>query len=124
MTTITITVEDIPSSVANRAVKLVHFAGQLDESNVDEKAKEIYALIEAAKGTLYMIFDFAGLEYMNSKSIGYLTDWYTKLSEKQGNIIVAQARPNIIDILSVVGITQLVKCVDTVDEAKIIAAQN
>lgn len=124
MTTITITVEDLPSTVAGRTVKLAHFAGQLDESNVDDKAKEIYALIEATKGTLFLIFDFEKLEYMNSKSIGYLTDWYTKLSEKQGSIVIARARPNIVDILSVVGITQLVKCLDTVDEAKILAAQN
>ena len=41
---------------------------------------------------------------MNSKSIGYLTDWYTKLSEKK-EIVIANARANILDILQVVGLT-------------------
>jgi len=97
---------------------MLHFTGQLDESNVDEKSKEVYQLIEAAQGPLYLIFDLAGLEYMNSKSIGYLTDWYTKLSEKQGGIVLAQARPNILDILQVVGITQLIQSYATIEEAK------
>ena len=56
---------------------------------------------------------------MNSKSIGYLTDWYTKLTEKKGGIIIANARPNILDILQVVGLTQLIQCVGSVDEAKL-----
>lgn len=119
MAQITITVEDVASSVPDKKIKLLKFAGQLDESNVDEKAKEIYSIIEAIPQGLFLIFDFEKLEYMNSKSIGYLTDWYSKLSEKKGGILIASARPNITDILQVVGITQLVPCVGSVDEAKV-----
>lgn len=119
MAQITITTEDVASSVPDRKIKLLKFTGQLDESNVDEKAKEIYDTINSVPQQLFLIFDFANLEYMNSKSIGYLTDWYTKLSEKKGNIFIASARPNILDILQVVGITQLIQCVGTVDEAKV-----
>ncbi len=119
MAQITITVEDIASSVPDKKIKLLKFAGQLDESNVDDKAKEIYDIINATPLGLFLIFDFEKLEYMNSKSIGYLTDWYSKLSEKKGGILIANARPNITDILQVVGITQLVPCVGSVDEAKV-----
>lgn len=118
MAQITTTVEDLVSSNPDKKVKLVKFTGQLDESNVDEKSKEIYDLIAGTPQALFLIFDFAGLEYMNSKSIGYLTDWYTKLNEKKGGIVIAAAKPNILDILQVVGLTQLVNCVGTVDEAK------
>lgn len=118
MAQIIITVEDIPAASADKKLKLVKFAGQLDESNVDEKAKGIYDLMSATPQGLFLIFDFEKLEYMNSKSIGYLTDWYTKLSEKKGGIVIANARPNILDILQVVGLTQLIKCVPTVEEAK------
>lgn len=121
MAQIFITVEDIPSGAPDKKVKLLKFTGQLDESNVDEKAKEIYDFINATPQGLFLIFDFEKLEYMNSKSIGYLTDWYTKLTERQGGIIVANARPNILDILQVVGLTQLIPCVPTIDEAKIAA---
>lgn len=118
MAQIIITVEDIPATKADKKLKLVKFAGQLDESNVDEKAKGIYDLMNATPQGLFLIFDFEKLEYMNSKSIGYLTDWYTKLSEKKGGIVIANARANILDILQVVGLTQLIKCVPTVEEAK------
>lgn len=119
MAQIIVTTEDLASTSPDKKVKLLKFTGQLDESNVDEKAKEIYDIISSIPQGLFLIFDFEKLEYMNSKSIGYLTDWYTKLNEKKGGIIVANARPNILDILQVVGLTQLINCVGTVDEAKI-----
>lgn len=118
MTQATITVEDVPGSQPNKTVKLIKFSGQLDESNVDEKAKIMYELISKVPQNLYLIFDFDELEYMNSKSIGYLTDWYTKLNEKKGSIVIAKAKPNILDILQVVGLTQLISCVSTLEEAK------
>jgi anti-anti-sigma factor len=119
MAQIIVTTEDLASTSPDKKVKLLKFAGQLDESNVDEKAKEIYDIIASVPQGLFLIFDFEKLEYMNSKSIGYLTDWYTKLNEKKGGIIVANAKPNILDILQVVGLTQLINCVGTVDEAKL-----
>lgn len=118
MTEINITIEEIPSTVKDQVVKLIKFQGQLDESNVDEKAKVIYSLIEQNPKNLYVLLDFEGLEYMNSKSIGYLTDWYGKIAEGNGRIVISKARPNILDILQVVGLTQLIKCFTTIDEAK------
>jgi anti-anti-sigma factor len=118
MTQSTITIEDIPVSVKGQTAKLVKFAGQLDESNIDEKAKIIYQLLEQFPQNLYLLFDFEGLEYMNSKSIGYLTDWYGKVTEGNGRIVISKTRSNILDILQVVGLTQLINCYPTMDEAK------
>jgi anti-anti-sigma factor len=118
MTQINITIEDIPATTKGFVAKLVKFQGQLDESNIDEKAKDIYAIIEQVPQNLYLLFDFEELEYMNSKSIGYLTDWYGKISEGKGRIVIAKARGNILDILQVVGLTQLINCYNTLDEAK------
>lgn len=123
MAQIIITVEDLVSGTPDKKLKLVKFSGQIDESNVDEKAKEIYDLIAATPQGLFLIFDFEKLEYMNSKSIGYLTDWYTKLTEKKGGIVIASARPNIVDILQVVGLTQLIPCTGTVEEAKLVVTK-
>lgn len=118
MAQVQITIEDLPGNHPDKTVKLVKIIGQLDESNIDEKSKMLYELIAQTPQNLHIIFDFEGLEYMNSKSIGYLTDWYTKVSEKQGGIVIAKAKPNILDILQVVGLTQLIPCVSTLDEAK------
>lgn len=123
MTQANITIEDIPVSTEGVAAKLVKFQGQLDESNVDEKAKIIYDLVEQNPQNLYLLFDFEELEYMNSKSIGYLTDWYGKVTEGGGKIVVAKTRSNILDILQVVGLTQLINCYATLDEAKLALLQ-
>lgn len=118
MTEAHITIEDIAQSDTTKVAKLITIVGQLDESNVDEKAQEIYALITANPQGLHLIFDFGGLEYMNSKSIGYLTDWFGKVTETQGKIAIVKAKPNIIDILEVIGLTQLIPMFASLDEAK------
>lgn len=117
MTEVSITIENAPSSSPDKPIKIVHIKGQLDESNVDEKIKEIYKAIEENPKNLNMVFDMEGLDYMNSKSIGYLTDLYGKLTESGGKVMIACAKPNILDILQVVGLTQLVPTFDTVKAA-------
>lgn len=118
MTEAHITIEDIQSADPQKHIKLITIAGQLDESNVDEKAQEIYTIINQNPQSLFMIFDFGKLEYMNSKSIGYLTDWYGKVTQGGGKIAIAQAKQNINDILQVVGLTQLIPIYNNIDEAK------
>ena len=123
MTTVQITIEDLSGAPQGKVLKLIRIVGQLDESNVDEQAKTIYTLIESGIQGLSLIFDFTGLEYMNSKSIGYLTDWYSKVSTTGGKVVIAAARENILDILQVVGLTQLIPAYATVEEAKIAVLQ-
>ncbi len=123
MTPVQITIEDVAGAPAGKTVKLIRIIGQLDESNVDEQAKSIYQVIEAVPQGLSLVFDFTGLEYMNSKSIGYLTDWYSKVSASGGKVVIAAARDNILDILQVVGLTQLVNAYASLDEAKAVVLQ-
>ncbi|MBP7898795.1 hypothetical protein KAZ92_02510, partial [Candidatus Gracilibacteria bacterium] len=92
MTEAHIIIEDIAQDDAAKHLKLIAVSGQLDESNIDEKAQEIYALLTQNPQGLYMIFDFEKLEYMNSKSIGYLTDWFGKVTEGQGKIVIIKAK--------------------------------
>jgi len=103
---------------SGKMAKQVRFVGQLDETNVDEEAKQVYAIIDAFTETPQLIFDFSGLDYMNSKSIGYVTDWYSRVTEKGGKLVIAQPKPNIVDILKVVGITQIVSVLDSLEEAR------
>lgn len=119
MTPIELYISDVTLDGSDRVVKQAAFVGQLDESNVDEQAKKIYELLETMPEKSALIFDFAGLEYMNSRSIGYLTDWFSKMTEKGGTLVVIQARDNIEDILKVVGLTQIIDFYLTVDEAKL-----
>ena len=119
MTPVNVTVTDLPAPNPEQTGKLVTFQGQLDESNIDENSKIIYDLIQKTPKGLYLLFDFSKLEYMNSKSIGYLTDWYGKITEGgEGRIAIANPPDNIFEILQAVGITELVKCYKSMEEAK------
>ena len=118
MTEASMLIEDVASTDASKIMKQVLFSGQLDESNIDEKAQAIYQLITQFPKGLNLVFDFEKLEYMNSKSIGYLTDWYGKVTEGGGHLVIIKAKPNIVDILSVIGLTQLIPMFGSVDEAK------
>ncbi len=118
MTEVTITTTDGQSSIAGRTLKIVKISGQLDESNVDQKIQDVYKLLEETPKNLDLIFDLEELEYMNSKSIGYLTDLYGKITENGGKVALAKAKPNIQDILQVVGLTQLVQIFDSIELAK------
>lgn len=118
MTEANMLIEDVASTDATKIIKQVLFSGQLDESNIDEKAQAIYQIITQFPKNLNLIFDFEKLEYMNSKSIGYLTDWYGKVTEGGGHLVIIKAKPNIVDILSVIGLTQLIPMFGSLDEAK------
>ncbi len=119
MTEVSITIETGQHPVNGKTLKIVKIAGQLDESNVDQEIQKIYQTMEETPSNLDLIFDLENLEYMNSKSIGYMTDLYGKLSESGGKMFITKARPNITDILQVVGLTQLVTLYDTTEEAKL-----
>ncbi|HBB02972.1 MAG: anti-sigma F factor antagonist [Candidatus Peregrinibacteria bacterium GW2011_GWF2_38_29] len=118
MTEVNITVEDVQTGKENTFVKLVTIVGQLDESNVDEKSTMIYELISKTPANLSLIFNLENLEYMNSKSIGYLTDWYGKISSANGKMVIVKAKPNVADVLQVVGLTQLIPIFNSLEEAK------
>ena len=122
MTDITISFRDL--NVNGVAMKHISFRGQLDETNVDSEAKKIYQII-GEMPIPKLILDFSELEYMNSKSIGYVTDWYTQALAKQGGLAILNPRPNILDILKVVGITQIIPVYGDLESAqKELAAQN
>lgn len=105
------------ATIDGKAVKIINFAGQLDETNVDEEAKKVYQVIDEM-GVPNLLLDFSELAYMNSKSIGYVTDWYSRVVAKNGKVTIANPRPNILDILKVVGITQIIKIFKSLEEAK------
>ena len=113
-----IKVEDLQAPKPDQTGKLIKFVGQLDESNIDLNSKIIYDEIGQHPKKLFLLLDMSKLEYMNSKSIGYLTDWYGKITEGEGRIVIGNAPTGIMDILTAVGITELVKCYPTFEEAK------
>ena len=115
MTEITMTFQDVKAGEI--LIKQVSFKGQLDETNVDAEAKKVYQVVSEMQPP-YLILDFSELDYMNSKSIGYVTDWFSQVSGKGGKLAIYKPKANILDILRVVGITQIVNVYEDMEEIK------
>ena len=113
----TLTIGDLESPSPEKTAKLIKPEGSLDESNVDKLSKQIYDLIEAHPKNLYLLFDLEKLEYLNSKTIGYFTDWYGRINQGGGKLGIVNAPDNILDILNSVGLTELVANYSSMNEA-------
>ncbi len=115
MAEVQITTQD--DNINGKPLKVIGLVGQLDETNVDEEAKKIYQAIDEM-AVPNLLLDFSGLTYINSKAIGYVTDWYSRVAAKNGKVAIARPQANILDILKVVGITQIITIHETMDDAK------
>lgn len=121
MADITYTISDLISIQSDKKIKLVTLEGQLDESNVDNFAPKIYEIIEQLPASSCLILDLEKLSYLNSKSIGYISDFYTQLLNKDSKLILAKPASNIRDIFNVVGLDQVIQLTQTLEEAKLLA---
>lgn len=108
----------ILSEQIHNNVFVVTVIGQMDESNIDDNSSVVYEVINQIPEGGSLILNFSELEYMNSKSIGYTTDFYNKMTEKKGKMIIAEAQEHIMDILTVVGLSHIISMVSSLSEAK------
>ena len=76
-------------------VSIFTFLGEIDETNADRLFKHIYELFLGKN----LIFDFRGLEYGNSKFIGYVVSMFEYIEEKEGKMVICECLPIIKDIL-------------------------
>ena len=114
-----VTFQDLSEEFPDKNVLVFNFAGQLDQSNIDEKSKKIQEVIFPRIKNLFLIFNFAQLEYLNSKSIGYITCWHNQIMENEGCLMITNLRPNVEDLLNCIGLNQVIKFFLTLDEAKL-----
>ena len=112
-TTATITINSLEG---NSAVKVIHVAGELDETNLPQFEGAITPLMEDPTVKVF-IFNFMELRFMNSKVIGYFAYLYTTLSKDKRRIIFASYNQTIHDILTLVGLDKLVESAPTLDIA-------
>lgn len=119
MSDIRISTAPVTLDGSKQKIQVITFDGQLDESNADDQSQKVYDIIQNnAEGTSY-IFDLSPLSYLNSKAIGYMSDFYHRIVNQHGKLILAAPRKNIFDIFEVVGIVRLIPIVGSVEEAKV-----
>lgn len=112
-TQVTLTIQPVEN---NAAFRLIALRGQIDESNLAELKDSVDPLIEDASVEA-LLFHFQDLEFINSRVIGYFLSLYSKMNEMEKSLAIVEANPNIMEILSLVGLTTLINHYDTLAEA-------
>ena len=92
------------------------FSGELDETNADKTFTNIYEEIWDFSDKK-IIFNLAGLRYLNSKSIGYIADVFSNIEENDGLMYISNCDEGVKDVLELVGITTIIPTVDEEKEA-------
>ena len=93
----------------------VKFVGSLDATNLEDAEKLI--LEQAIPGTTKaMVFDFAELDYLNSKAVGFLVNLSQKLAASNITLVLSALKPNVEDIITIVGLDQIIPVTKTVDD--------
>ncbi len=113
VTTATIILETSPDP---NKISLVHIMGEVDDSNLNQLELVVNPLVKE-QAVPNVILNFEGLEFINSKVIGYLASIFTSLKHQNRQLIFACANDAVNDILSLVGLDTIVPNFVTLDEA-------
>ena len=107
---------EVKKSSTNTGVKIFTFQWELDETNVDTTFPNIIADIGDFQGTR-TLFNFSGLTYLNSKSIGYIADIAQRTEDGGGKFMLSNISPEVRDTLDLVGITSIIPIFESEDSA-------
>lgn len=99
-----------------RDVIVFHFSGELDETNADKTFTSIYEEI-GDFSEKKILFNLAGLKYLNSKSIGYIADVFSNVEDNEGQMYISNCDDGVKDVLELVGITTIIPTADEEKEA-------
>lgn len=111
MSELAVNVSDGPAGV-----KIAALVGEMDESSLEAIKPQLDTLLNDSN-VKCLILDMKQLEFINSKGIGYLVSVHTHLSKDQRELMIAGATEAVMDVISLVGLTTIVKYFNTLEEA-------
>lgn len=107
----------ISASANDNGIVVLRFVGSLDATNLDAADAAVDQQL-ATKTVKKIVLDLSDLEYLNSKAVGFLVGVSQKVAQANGTLVLASLRPNVEDIITVVGLNQIIPVAHTVEEAK------
>lgn len=95
--------------------QVISFDGPLDKATLTVNRDQIEKIVYEFPGKA-IIFDFSRLKFINSESIGFLMMLHTHLQKAGKKLALAHASSAVKDVLTTIGLTQIVPCADSVEE--------
>jgi len=97
-------------------IMVFEFTWELDETNTDKTFEWLYKTIWNYN-LRKIIFNFSGLKYLNSKSIGYIADIFSNIEENNWKIYITNCQEWVKDVLDLVWITSIIPIAEKEEEA-------
>lgn len=94
---------------------VVKFSGELDKAGLDVIKENLNMLTESIEGK-YLVLDFSDLNFINSEGIGFLMTMQYRLTKKDKELVVVGAAEHVFDVLMVIGLLNVIKHFDTLEE--------
>ena len=98
-------------------VKVVYLAGEVDGEAVENFKTQLNEVFQSTPDVSYYIFHLKKLDFINSMVIGYLADIYSQMGKQGKKLILSEGNSHILDILDLVGFTNLVDHYDSLRDA-------
>jgi anti-sigma B factor antagonist len=96
-------------------VTVLSFAGEFDAFNLPKISDGIDALVQ--KGRTRLVFNLAGLKFINSSALGYLIKTHKSLREYEGELTISEPSKFFQTTIATLGIDQIFKIFATDDAA-------
>ena len=98
----------------NLVVKII---GEIDHHSADairfEAEKEFYKV-----GAKNMIFDFSGVDFMDSSGIGMIIGRYKELKKAGGKVFAINISPEINRIFDISGLKKIIPCFESLNDVE------
>ncbi|EYE88090.1 anti-anti-sigma factor [Fervidicella metallireducens AeB] len=95
---------------------VVALEGELDHHSSESARVKIDNKIDET-GAINLVFDFSGVNFMDSSGIGVVIGRYRKVADFGGKVGIINLRPNIKRVFELGGLLKIIKEYNTLDEA-------
>ena len=112
--------ETIPpvSVTQQKDIRIVEFTNNriLDEANISDIGNSLTALIDE-KNNPKLLLDFATVDHLSSAALGMLINANKKIREKNGQLRLANIKPQIFEVFVITKLNKLFRIMGTRAEA-------
>jgi stage II sporulation protein AA (anti-sigma F factor antagonist) len=97
-------------------ILVVNMAGELDHHSAENARMKIDNKIDEI-GAASIIFDFSGVNFMDSSGIGVVIGRFRKISQFGGKVAVVNLKPQIKRVFELGGLFKIIKEYEDIDKA-------
>lgn len=86
---------------------VIEFQGDLDRETIHSAERQVEKILTLFKKH-FLVFDFSGLNFINSDGIGFTVSSHMKLAVKGQELLLCGFKMNVADVINLVGVPKLI----------------